>query len=259
MPVPAELSAELMGYEWARNYVGKSGADVYRLYGKRGAPNLFLKHGRHAVVDDLVDEMVKLRWMAKYAPVPAVTHFVSSPGEAWLFMTAFPGETAYQSLEARPKGRTAVVDALADFLRRLHAIPVTECPYNSDHAYRLSLARKRIDAGLVEEYDFDEERKGWTAEQVWQALHQLLPFTPDPVVTHGDFSLDNLLMEGGEVIGCIDAGRVGIADRYQDLAILWNCLREFGGGLPDRFFARYGAPGPDRRKLQFHVMLDELF
>jgi len=259
VPLPAGLSAELAGYEWARNLVGESGGAVYRLYGKPGAADLFLKHGQGAVADDLVDEMSRLRWMSKHVPVPTVTHFISVPGEAWLLMTALPGETAYQALEARREDRIAVVDALADFLRRLHSIPTSECPFNSDHAYRLGLARKRIEAGLVEEDDFDEERQGWTAQQVWQAMHQLLPFAPDPVVTHGDFSLDNLLMVDGEVIGCIDAGRVGVADRYQDLAILWNCLGEFEAGLQDRFLTRYGVSRPDQGKLQFHLMLDELF
>ncbi|MDH7801667.1 MULTISPECIES: APH(3')-I family aminoglycoside O-phosphotransferase [unclassified Rhizobium] len=259
VPVPAEMSADLTGYEWARNTVGESGSAVYRLYGKPGASDLFLKHGRGASSDDLLDETSRLRWMTRHVPVPAVTGFVSTPDEAWLLMTALPGETAYQALEARPEDRAVIIDALADAMRQIHAIPVNECPFNSDHAYRLSLARRRIDAGLVEEDDFDDERQGWTAGQVWQAMHQLLPFTPDPVVTHGDFSLDNLLVVDDEVIGCIDVGRVGIADRYQDLAILWNCLGEFEASLKDRFLARYGMSGLDRNKLEFHLMLDELF
>lgn len=151
------------------------------------------------------------------------------------------------------------MDAIAAFLRRVHAIPVSECPFNSDIAFRLSQARARIDEGSVEIDDFDEEREGWTAEQVWTALHDLLPFTPDPVVTHGDFSLDNLLIHGGQVTGCIDVGRAGIADRYQDVAILWNGLGEFGPSLQDRLCQEYGIFEPDRRKLGLHLLLDELF
>ena len=258
-PVPAELSAALAGYAWARDSVGESGGAVYRLHGKPGAPDLYLKHGKGAVAGDLIDEMVRLRWLGGYVPTPAVTHFVATADEAWLLMTALPGATAYRILEDDPDGCMAVVDALAAFLRRLHAIPVSECPFNSDHRYRLGLARRRIEAGLVDEEDFDEAREGWTAEQVWQAMHDVLPFVPDPVVTHGDFSLDNLLMGDGDVVGCIDAGRVGIADRYQDIAILWNCLGEFDATLQDRFLAQYGLPDPDEGKLRFHLMLDELF
>jgi aminoglycoside 3'-phosphotransferase I len=233
IPVPASMSAAIAGYEWARDSVGQSGGAVYRLHSKSGAPDVFLKHGRDAIADDITGEMVRLRWLAGHIPVPDVVHFVSTPGEAWLLMTAMPGDTAYQVLEASPDSRTAIVDALAMFLRRLHAIPVSSCPFTSDHIYRLARARERIDAGLVEEDDFDEEREGWTAEQVWEAMQRLIPFVSDPVVTHGDFSLDNILMVDGKVVGCIDAGRVGIADRYQDLAILWNSLGEFTPCLQD--------------------------
>lgn len=112
---------------------------------------------------------------------------------------------------------------------------------------------------MVDEEDFDTDREGWTAEQVWQSLQSMLPQTLDPVVTHGDFSLDNLLVFDREVTGCIDAGRVGIADRYQDLAILWNCLGEFGSELQERLLESYGLSDMDQNKLQFHLMLDELF
>lgn len=259
IPLPASISAPLVGYEWARDNVGESGGAVYRLHGKTGAPDLFLKHGQSSIAGDITDEMVRLRWLASHIPVPAVEGFVTTQDEAWLLMTAVPGQTAYQLLEAQPDTRIGVVDALANFLRRLHAIPVSECPFNSDHAYRLARARERIDAGLVEEDDFDDEREGWTAEQVWEAMQRLLPMPSDPVVTHGDFSLDNILMLDGEVVGCIDAGRVGIADRYQDLAILWNSLGEFDASLQDRLLEQYGIADADERKLQFHLLLDEMF
>ncbi|MCM0751690.1 hypothetical protein DEA98_11180 [Brucella pseudogrignonensis] len=165
---------------------------------------------------------------------PTVTHFVSTTDEAWLLMTALAGETAYQALEARPEERTTIVDALADFLRTLHAIPISECPFTSDHSYRLGLARKRIDAGLVEEDDFDEEREGWTAEQVWRKCIDTCLSWPIRL-SHMGTSRSITFMVDGVVIGCIDAGRVGIADRYQDLAILWNCLGEFDEALQDRF------------------------
>ena len=259
-PVPTAISGELEGYQWARDTIGESGGSVYRLHGKDRSPDLFLKHGSGAIADDIADEMTRLRWLARVRiPVPAVAQFVRTPDQAWLLMSAMQGKTAYQLLATSPEQGPAVVDALVAFLRRLHAIPVAECPFNSDHAYRLSLARRRIDAGQVDASDFDDEREGWTPEQVWEAIQGHLPLTPDPVVTHGDFSLDNLLIHDGEVVGCIDVGRAGIADRYQDLAILWNCLGEFGASLRERLFLQYGLPTPDQRKLQFHLLLDELF
>ncbi|MCD2324467.1 APH(3')-I family aminoglycoside O-phosphotransferase [Sphingomonas sp. IC-56] len=259
IPTPASMSLPLIGYEWARDNIGESGGTVYRLHGKVGAPDLFLKHGQGSTAGDIADEMVRLRWLARHMPVPAVEGFVFDQNEAWLLMTAIPGHTAHQLLEAHPNTRIGVVDALAMFLRRLHAIPISACPFTGDHAYRLARARERIEAGLVEEDEFDDKHEGWTAEQVWGAMQRLLPIPSDPVVTHGDFSLDNILMLDGEVVGCIDAGKVGIADRYQDLAILWNNLGEFGVSLQDRFLEQYGIAVADDRKLQFHLLLDEMF
>lgn len=259
VPVPAAMRDRLTGYRWARDTVGESGAAVYRLYGKPDAPALYLKHGVDAVADDVDAETARLRWLAGRLPVPDVVHAVRTPGAAWLLTTALPGQTAYQLLQSCPDARPAVVDAVALFLRRLHAIPVDACPFAGGHGERLARARARIDAGLVDEDDFDAEREGWTAAQVWDALQALLPLALDPVVAHGDYSLDNLLLHEGAVAGCIDAGRLGVADRYQDLAIMWNCLGEFGDALRRRFLERYGLAAPDPGKLRFHLLLDELF
>jgi len=259
IPVPASMAADVAGYRWSRSTVGESGGDVYRLHGKAGSPDLYLKRGAGQVAGDIGAEAARLRWLAGRLPVPVVVDFVQTSGQAWLLMTALPGHTAYQLLTTRPYLATGVVDALAAFLRQIHAIPVDACPFDSALGPRLARARGRIDAGLVDEDDFDEEQEGWTAEQVWDAMQALLPLDVDPVVTHGDYSLDNLLICDGQVSGCIDAGRVGKADRYQDLAIAWNCLAEFGAALQQRFLEQYGIREPDRRKLQLHLMLDELF
>lgn len=158
--VPVGLSVAVTGYQWARNKAGMSGGRVWRLDGKPGVPDLFLKQGSAAIADDLAEELAKSRWLAAHVPVPEVTHAACLPGETWLLMTALPGLTAYQLLEvADPQERPAIVDALVDFLRRLHAIPMDACPFRSDLSYRLRLARARVDAGLVEENAFDEPRR----------------------------------------------------------------------------------------------------
>lgn len=259
VPVPADIARHLDGYRWARDLVGESGGAVYRLHGHAGAPDLFLKHGSGAVADDITDEMTRLLWLARYVAVPEVRQFVRGSSDAWLLMTAIPGKTAWQLMAAHPERRLVVVDRLAHFLRQIHAIPVDQCPFTSTHVHRLAAARVRIDAGLVDEDGFDAPRQGWSAVAVWEALQDLVPLASDPVVTHGDYSLDNILVGDGEEIACIDAGRVGIADRYQDLAIAWNCMGEFGVAYQARFLAQYGVADLDRNKLDFHLMLDELF
>jgi aminoglycoside 3'-phosphotransferase-1 len=119
-------------------------------------------------------------------------------------------------------------------------------------------AHRNIESELVDTEDFDAGRQGLTPEQVWAQLLGLLPLPFSRVVTHGDFSLDNIMLEDRRVTGCIDVGRVGAADPYQDLSVLWNNLAEFGGDLQRELFRAYGSARPDSKMLKFHLCLDEL-
>lgn len=256
--LPAGLAEMVDGYRWRRDTVGEAGAAVYRLHAA-GRPTLYLKRGRGAGARDVADEAARMAWLGRHIDVPQVVHFTATPGAVWLLMGAVPGRTAHQVLEAEPERRPETVAAIAAWLRRLHALPVETCPFNSAHPLRLAHAWDRMQAGEVDESDFCDEHFGWPAERVWERMTGLLPLAPDPVVTHGDFSLDNILLADGRVTGCIDLGRVGVADRYQDLAILWSCLGEFDASLGERLFATYGVDTPDRRKIAFHLCLDEFF
>lgn len=73
------MDADLYGYKWARDNVGQSGATIYRLYGKPDAPELFLKHGKGSVANDVTDEMVRLNWLTEFMPLPTIKHFIRTP------------------------------------------------------------------------------------------------------------------------------------------------------------------------------------
>ena len=255
--VPAGLAAAVEGRRWFRDRVGQSGYAVYRL-ARAGEDDLYLKRAGAETLSDLVDEMARLRWLADYLPVPPLHGFGLEAGGGWLLTTRLPGRTAYQLLEEDPAAAPALVGALARFLRRLHAIPLDRCPFNADHALRLAAAKNRMEAGLVDEDEFDEPRLGKSAQAVWDEMLAAIPPAFARVVTHGDFSLDNLLVVDGDVTGCIDLGRVGIADPWQDLAILWHSLAEFGEDAAAAMLQAYGI-ALDPARLDFHLRLDEFF
>lgn len=88
----------------------------------------------------------------------------------------------------------------------------------------------------------------------------MLPLAVDPVVCHGDYSVDNVLLDDGfHVTGVIDLARLGVCDRYQDLAVMWNCLEAFGRAVQTQFLVGYGINSPDEHKLHFFLCLDECF
>ena len=178
--MPASLRAAVAAYQWTRDSVGESDAAVYRLRGRDGAPDLYLKHGRGSAATDLADELARLRWLAPYLPVPTVVQFarVADPEQAWLLLMALPGTTASAVLEAHPALGRVVVDALAAFLRRLHALPVSDCPFDAGHAVRLAQARQRIDAGLVDADDFDAGGKAGRRSRCGRRCSTASPVRP---------------------------------------------------------------------------------
>lgn len=153
-----------------------------------------------------------------------------------------------------------VVVLLADALRALHALPVAGCPFDHRLASRLPEVAARVAAGLIDADDFDDERLGQSAEQVYAELIATCPADEDLVVTHGDACLPNLMAVDGRFSGFIDCGRLGVADRCQDLALAARSLVHNYGDTRwvAPLLARYGI-GADERRLAFYRLLDEFF
>lgn len=258
-PLPPDWSATIGRARWEREEEGESGGVIHRVTGVDGTP-LYLKFGEGAVADAIVDEAVRLRWLAGRVPAARVVRIAVEPGAAWLLSTAVPGRTGDGWLARDAAALPRIVAGFAGFLRRLNALPVDECPFEAGAAIRLAAARRRVAAGLVDEDDFDDDHEGWSAARVLAEAEALADAASGRVVTHGDFSLGNLLFDdAGQVTGCIDVGRLGIADPYQDIAIFWQNLRDFGGDAQASFLRQIGVAAPDERRLRFHRLLDELF
>jgi len=255
---PETLASCVDGYAASPVTAGESGGTVLRLTAP-GRPTWYLKAGRDEVAQDISEEMHRLTWLASRIAAPRLVHFVRDADQAVLVTTPLPGMSAAAWLEHHPARATEALRAIASFLHGLHALPVVQCPFDASHTVRLAAARERLERGEVDEDDFDDARLGQTAEQVWQDMMAMLPLPFERVVTHGDFSLDNIFIDDGQVSGCLDVGRLGVADPYQDVAILWNNLAEYGEALQAIWLEAYGAAPPDMERLRFHCCLDEFF
>jgi hypothetical protein len=99
------------------------------LYGKPDAPELFLKHGKGSVANDVTDEMVRLNWLTAFMPLPTIKHFIRTPYDAWLLTTAIPGKTAFPFTPATQVELKRYISP-ADMLRvtlLAHPAPATPC------------------------------------------------------------------------------------------------------------------------------------
>lgn len=251
--LPLQLRS-LAQREWQPITIGRSGASVWRI--PLGESALFLKADPAHELSELHAEALRLDYLAEMGfPAPRIVDQVDGDGFNWLLMTAIKGRDLTH-LRNEPH---VLIQVLADGLKRLHALDPTHCPFDHRIDRRLSDAEANMSAGRVDETDFDERHTGWTAQQVFDWLAANRPPETDRVVTHGDASLPNFLAFGTRFSGVVDCSRLGVADRWQDLALACWSL-EFNGGmdLVHAFLDAYGVAF-DAERYRFYCALDEMF
>jgi aminoglycoside 3'-phosphotransferase II len=184
--LPPALASALSGYAWSRQTIGHSDAKVFRLAAD-SRPPLFLKTERLGTFAELADEAARLGWLAGQGiPGPHVIALENLDGRVWLLMTAVAGKDLASSGHMRA---ASLIEIAASALRKLHALDARTCPFDHRLDRRIPLARARMEAGVVEEDCFDDERQGRTARELFRDLLALRPAAEDAVVTHGDACL----------------------------------------------------------------------
>lgn len=136
---------------------------------------------------------------------------------------------------------------------------------------KLELAKYRVEYDMIDINTVEPDTFGKdgfaSPEELFQWLAEHKP-QEEPVLSHGDFSLPNILFKEDSLAGFIDLGRMGIADKWQDIALcyrslLYNFDGKYGGKKyedyhPERFFEKLGIE-PDWEKIKYYRLLDELF
>jgi kanamycin kinase len=255
-------------YAWERVNVGHSDAVVFRLDASTGTDSLYAKVSMPPGLagTELTGETARIEWLATQgAPVPEVVEHGEEDGVAWLVTRALPGRRASAPWPADQ--RAEVVDALVDIALALHALPAADCPFDRSLAVSVPEAKAAAVAGLVDLADLDEERRGWGTPRLLAELAATVPSDEDVVVCHGDFCLPNILVDPETLrpTGVVDLGRIGVADRYADLALAVRSLagplnRQYGPDHARRFLDRYLLGEPvDNDRIAFYCLLDEFF
>ncbi|AWI59060.1 APH(3') family aminoglycoside O-phosphotransferase [Sinorhizobium fredii] len=222
-----------------------------------GRARLVLKHEEAGPFGELADEAARLGWLAGEGLLcPRVKAQEIHAGRHWLLMEAVEGVDLASSRQA-PARRIAV---LAEALRRLHRLDPTRCPFDHRLDSRIAAAKARLDAGLVDETDFDEERLGRTATTLFGEIQARRPKGERLVVTHGDACLPNIIAREDGFAGFIDCSRIGVADVHQDIALACRSIAyNLGQDWVRPFLELYGLPNPDPEKLIYYCLLDEFF
>ncbi|MGH8793229.1 MAG: APH(3') family aminoglycoside O-phosphotransferase [Stackebrandtia sp.] len=253
----------------ARHGGSYSGAEVWRLAGDEG---LYVKiveewGGPDPGASPLA-EAERLAWLrGQNVPCPQVVD--AGVIEEWEYLVTreAPGRAACEEWPAHR--RMDVVDALADFARDLHALPVDACPFDRTLKTTAPAAQEIAALGEVDMNSLDPRRRGWSSTrlilEMLTAARQV--GREEPAVCHGDYCLPNVLLDPDtlRVTAVVDTGRAGVADRYQDLALATRSLADaglnvqFGPEHAARFLYRYGESPVDVERIDFYRLLDEFF
>jgi aminoglycoside phosphotransferase len=250
------LPPMLDGCAFEESEHGASGARVIRV-SMRGADVAYVKYASGDFAEEIREEYKRIEWLSSRARVPEIIHFRATPNAAVLVTKALAGRNGVEASRLDP---VAVVSGMARALSELHSIPAADCPFDEGLPRRLRQAFARMEAGRVDEQDFDQSRQGMSARVIYDSLLGCPPTIERPVVTHGDACPENFIFQEDAFVGFIDCGRVGRADRYQDLALASrNIGAMFGPDLAHHFFVEYGEPDPDPARIEYYRILDEFF
>lgn len=226
---------------------------------------------------DEVDNEVRMLkwWKAKHLPVPEIIENMEVSGINYLLMEKIKGGPSYEIIVRHSTDE--LIEILVNSLKRLWEVDITDCPSSQKIEDKLIKAQARIDKNLIDMEDAEEGTFGEdgfeSPQALWNWLSTHRPEESDLVLSHGDFSLPNLVTSGRHLAGYIDLGHSGVSDKYQDIAIAYRSLMnnlqgKFGllGNFTQedieayiqQFFEKLKLD-PDWDKIKYYILLDELY
>lgn len=259
MILPSKISNLIIAQSLEAEHIGESKSDVFKVKLARGETGYLKISSSSYVKNEIRREIQVLNWLKPYMNVPEPIEVIEEGQSIYFLMTAIEGRNLAEALQTL--GTEKCLQLGARFLKTLHTIPTDKCPFDRKLSVTLKLAKENLDAGLIDESDFDGDKKGLTGSAIYEKLRACRPATEDLVFTHGDYCFPNIIVSNDQISGVVDLSRAGVADRYQDIALF---LRSFRSNIstPDlEYFVReYGLKESlNFQKLDFYRALDEFF
>lgn len=210
-----------------------------------------------------------LRWLQGKLPVPEIIEEAYVDNRRYLLMTRVKG--CYLCDDAILDDQHKLAELMADGLRKLWAVDISDCPTNLSLDTKFRLIEEGLRSGQItmeQAGQPDTYGAGGFASPAalfdWLVKHRPVE---EPVLCHGDYCLPNIFANQGTLSGYIDVGLSGIADKWVDIDKgLWSMWANTTGlwGGKQRPFDRkmlFDALGiqPDEEKIRYYGLLDELF
>ncbi|MDD4937406.1 MAG: phosphotransferase [Candidatus Shapirobacteria bacterium] len=243
-------------YKIVEMITGRLGNEIVKYQNKQGQ-TFFLKKGHGLAAKALEQEFLALKYLSdKKISIPKIIDFNYQNSIANLQMTSVQGIPSQKLKDILNK--ETILQKTAEALRKFHQI-------NKDNADHLTTIEK--DLNEIEEYisldvinveDFMKNNEGKSPTQVFKYLCRLKRNHYKDSMTHGDYCLPNLLLDG-ENFGFIDLGECGPGDKYKDLSSIEGSIkRNFGSEWIDVFYKYYDPLlKVDREKIIYYQLIDQ--
>lgn len=259
--IPDNIRRFIGGKSYSFDDIGMSGSQIMIF------ADSVLKRVKYRKENEETVQM--MRWLEGKIPIPRVICFERDSEYQYLLMSKVSGKMSCDEYYLEhPK---ELLGLLAEAMKMLWSVDISDCPRNRNIDAELKEARYRVENNLV---DLDNAEPTTFGDGGFKDPKELLQWLEDnrpdyePVLSHGDFCLPNIFIENGGISGFIDLGDTGIGDKWRDIALCYRSLKHnfdgsFGGKVypdfhPEMLFdALEIEPNPE--KLKFYILLDELF
>ncbi len=261
MIIPQAIKSIIGNRTYKMDTIGKSDSSVSIFH------DMVLKVEKQCEESDNEHRMMK--WLDGMLPVPKVLAFEKQEGYSFLLMSRIEGSMSCDDYYL--KTPHILAELLSEGLKMLWDVDISQCPCLSTTDVKLQQALYNVQMGLV---DINDAEPGTFGEGGFKNPEQLIQWLMDNkpredlVLSHGDFCLPNVFIKDNSISGFIDLGRMGIGDRYQDIALCFRSLKKnlagaYGGKahgkIEDKLLFNSLGMTPDYEKIRYYILLDELF
>lgn len=209
-------------------------------------------------------------WLPDKLPVPKIFEVAADDQHVFVLMERLNHLTAAETTVTQKPQQ--LMQTLAKSLKQLWEVDINSCPSDQSLKNKLAQARSnvllnRVAMQQAEENIFGPDNfENPMALLIW--LEENQP-QEDLVFSHGDLCLPNVFLSRdlSYIKAYIDLGRAGIADRYQDIALVYRSLKHnFASVYDDHKVEEAKASDlftyleivPDWDKINYFILLDEL-
>ncbi|KAA8785897.1 aminoglycoside phosphotransferase (APT) family kinase protein [Paenibacillus sp. 4624] len=174
-----------------------------------------IKKTEHELYNEwLSDEHIAMQLLqGKGLPIPKTHSFCAEHQSRWLLMDYIEGISLRQFLASHPsqEDKERAITSFGRCLRKLHECP---CPmeWQRKESAWLDTMLSKAEYNLAH-YSIDGN------EHLLTHLKKNRPSTVQPTLIHGDFTIDNVLVRDGEVVGMIDWAGAAYGDPRYDVAL----------------------------------------